>query len=143
PRPPRDRGRPPGRQSGVRRAAVHRTRGPAGAGGDAGRPDARCQPPHHRAGGRRRWPSMKPLLVVDAPKRFPLKIPGTDLVSAFDYLSDPTHAGGPGRKVFNLCRSLKYQSEGYYVSLLAEARGHRPLPSVAAIRDLKLGPVVR
>lgn len=86
---------------------------------------------------------MKPLLVVDAPKRFPLEIPGTDVVSAFDYLSDPSHARGPGRKVFNLCRSLKYQSEGYYVSLLAEARGHRPLPSVTAIRDLKLGPVVR
>jgi len=65
-----------------------------------------------------------------------------ELVSSYDYLSDPEYAGAPGRKVFNLCRSYKYQAAGYYVSLLAEARGHRPLPSVTAIQDLKLAPVV-
>lgn len=86
---------------------------------------------------------MKPLLIVDAPKRWPLEIPGTELVSSYQYLSDDTYAQGPGRKVFNLCRSLKYQAAGYYVSLLAEARGHRPLPSVAAIQDLRLAPVVK
>jgi hypothetical protein len=86
---------------------------------------------------------VKPLLIVDAPKRWPLKIPGTELVSAYDYLSDPAHADGAGRKVFNLCRSFKYQAAGYYVSLLAEARGHRPLPSVSVIQDLRLAPVVK
>lgn len=86
---------------------------------------------------------MKPLVVVADPKRWPLKIPGTEIVSAYQYLSDPELAQGTGRKVFNLCRSLSYQSAGYYVSLLAEARGHRPLPSVAAIQDLKLTPLVR
>lgn len=86
---------------------------------------------------------MKPLLVVDSPKRWPLKIPGMEVVSAYSYLSDPELAQGAGRKVFNLCRSFKYQAAGYYVSLLAEARGHRPLPSLAAIQDLKLVPVVK
>lgn len=86
---------------------------------------------------------MKPLVVVDSPKRWPLKIPGTELVSSYAYLSDPSLAEGTGRKVFNLCRSFKYQAAGYYVSLLAEARGHRPLPSVSAIQDLRLAPVVR
>jgi len=86
---------------------------------------------------------MKPLLVVDTPKRWPMEIPGTDLVSSYQYLSDPDFAQGSGRKVFNLCRSFKYQAAGYYVSLLAEARGHRPLPSVRAIQDLKLAPVVK
>ncbi len=86
---------------------------------------------------------MKPLLVVDSPKRWPLKIPGTDVVSSYAYLSDPSLAEGSGRKVFNLCRSFKYQAAGYYVSLLAEARGHRPLPSVSAIQDLRLAPVVK
>lgn len=85
---------------------------------------------------------MKPLLVVDFPKRWPLDIPGTELVSSYDYLSDPKFAGEPGLKVFNLCRSYRYQAAGYYVSLLAEARGHRPLPSITAIQDLKLAPVV-
>ncbi len=86
---------------------------------------------------------MRPLVVVDAPKRWPLEIPGAELVSADRYLSDPELACGPGRKVFNLCRSLRYQTAGYYVSLLAEARGHRPLPSIAATQDLRLAPVVR
>jgi len=86
---------------------------------------------------------MKPLLVVDSPKRWPLEIPGTELVSSYQYLSDAALAQGAGRKVFNLCRSFKYQAAGYYVSLLAEARGHRPLPSVSAIQDLKLAPVVK
>ncbi|MGP1347965.1 MAG: RimK family protein [Phycisphaerales bacterium] len=86
---------------------------------------------------------MKPLLVVDSPKRWPLHIPGTELVSAYQYLSDPAFAAGPGRKVFNLCRSFAYQAGGYYVSLLAEARGHRPLPSVEAMQDFKLSPLIR
>ncbi|MEQ8771108.1 MAG: RimK family protein [Phycisphaerales bacterium] len=86
---------------------------------------------------------MKPLVIVDSPKRWPLQIPGTELVSSYAYLSDPRLAEGAGRKVFNLCRSFKYQAAGYYVSLLAEARGHRPLPSVASIQDLRLAPVVK
>ena len=86
---------------------------------------------------------MKPLLVVDAPKRWPLEIVGAEVVSAYAYLSDPEYAGGVGRKVFNLCRSFRYQAAGYYVSLLAEARGHRPLPSVTAIQDLRLAPVIK
>lgn len=86
---------------------------------------------------------MKPLLVVDSPRRWPLEIPGTELVSSYQYLSDASLAQGAGRKVFNLCRSFKYQAAGYYVSLLAEARGHRPLPSVSAIQDFKLAPVLK
>lgn len=39
-------------------------------------------------------------------------------------------------KIINLCRSYKYQSYGYYCSLLAEARGHSAIPSVKAINDL-------
>ncbi|MEQ9616757.1 MAG: RimK family protein [Phycisphaerales bacterium] len=86
---------------------------------------------------------MKPLLVVDNPKRWPLELPGTEIVSSYAYLSDLDLANGRGRKVFNLCRSFKYQAAGYYVSLLAEARGHRPLPSVATIQDLRLAPVMK
>lgn len=86
---------------------------------------------------------MKPLLVVDSPKRWELPIPGAEIVSSYRYLSDEEFAQGAGRKVFNLCRSYRYQAAGYYVSLLAEARGHRPLPSVAVIQDLKLAPIVK
>jgi glutathione synthase/RimK-type ligase-like ATP-grasp enzyme len=39
-------------------------------------------------------------------------------------------------KIINLCRSYKYLSNGYYCSLLAEARGHSVIPSIKAINDL-------
>lgn len=39
-------------------------------------------------------------------------------------------------KIINLCRNYKYLSNGYYSSLLAEARGHSVIPTVKAINDL-------
>jgi glutathione synthase/RimK-type ligase-like ATP-grasp enzyme len=39
-------------------------------------------------------------------------------------------------KIINLCRNYKYLSNGYYCSLLAEARGHSVIPSIKAINDL-------
>ena len=50
--------------------------------------------------------------------------------------------GVPSRS-FNLCRSYRYQSLGYYVSLLAEARGHKPLPRVSTMEDLQSQNLVR
>jgi len=86
---------------------------------------------------------MRTLLVVSNRQSWPLVIPGVEVVTARQYLTDPECAA-PGRaRVFNLCRSYRYQSLGYYVSLLAEARGHRPLPSVATIEDLKTPSLVR
>ncbi|MCB0413757.1 MAG: RimK family protein, partial [Bdellovibrionales bacterium] len=38
--------------------------------------------------------------------------------------------------IINLCRNFKYLSNGYYTSLLAEARGHKVIPSLKAINDL-------
>ncbi len=86
---------------------------------------------------------MTILLVLDNPKRFPLKVPGVEVVTARQYLSDPKLSALRGAKVFNLCRSYRYQTAGYYVSLLGAARGHRPLPSITTIQDMRLQPVVR
>jgi glutathione synthase/RimK-type ligase-like ATP-grasp enzyme len=86
---------------------------------------------------------MNSLIVVDSPKRWPLHIEGARVVSSRDYLLGAEELSETGAKVFNLCRSYRYQSAGYYVSLLAEARGQRPLPEITAIQDLKLSPVVR
>lgn len=65
------------------------------------------------------------------------------VVPAREYLTNPLYSELRGVKVFNLCRSYRYQSNGYYVSLLAEARGHKPLPNVATILDLKSQTVIR
>lgn len=86
---------------------------------------------------------MKSLVVVENPKRWPLALEGVDVVSARAYLTDPVHAAMKRAAVYNLCRRLSYQSIGYYVSLLATARGHRPLPSVATSQALGQPPLLR
>ncbi|MEZ5064251.1 MAG: RimK family protein [bacterium] len=86
---------------------------------------------------------MNRLVVLENPKNWNLDVPGVKIVAARDYLGRTWSDGKARAKVINLCRSYGYQTTGYYVSLLAEARGHRPLPSVGTLQDLKLTPVVR
>lgn len=77
------------------------------------------------------------LFVVNTPDRWPLDLPEVEVVSARTYLTEPAYSSLRGAKLYNLCRSYRYQSLGYYVSLLAEARGHKPLPRIATIQDIK------
>ena len=86
---------------------------------------------------------MQILIVVSNPSRWPLHIPGVQVLSARAYLTDPAYSDLRNAKVFNLCSSYRYQSSGYYVSLLAEARGHRPQPDIATIQDLKMQSLTR
>jgi hypothetical protein len=72
-----------------------------------------------------------------------LRLSGAEVVAARDYLVSPDWAGRRGLRVYNLCRTYGYQTLGYYVSLLAAARGHRPMPTVETLQDLRLDPVVR
>lgn len=62
--------------------------------------------------------------------------PGYPVITAAEYLSDPAWQARKGLRVVNLCRTQRYLGEGYYCSLLAEARGHRVIPGVRTIRDL-------
>jgi glutathione synthase/RimK-type ligase-like ATP-grasp enzyme len=87
--------------------------------------------------------ALETLIVVDDPAGWPLGALGAELVAARDYLTEARYQNRRRVKIFNLCRSYRYQSLGYYVSLLAEARGHRPLPSVTAIQDIKLVSMIR
>lgn len=59
------------------------------------------------------------------------------VISAREYLTDPKYSQIKKTRVFNLCQNYSYQSIGYYVSLLAEARGHIALPAVKNLVDLK------
>jgi len=86
---------------------------------------------------------MQKILVVERAENWPLEIPGVEVVPARAYLTDPVWSQRRGVRVFNVCRSYRYQSVGYYVSLLAEARGHRPLPTVATVQDLKSASLVK
>ena len=86
---------------------------------------------------------MSILIVVNDTKKWPFEISGVDVIDARSYLTRPEYSELRGAKLFNLCRSYRYQSTGYYVSLLAEARGHKPLPSITTIQDLKSQAMVR
>lgn len=81
---------------------------------------------------------MTGIVIVDDARDWPLAIPGVDVVTAWNYLTQELFTRLRGVRVYNLCRSFSYQSTGYYVSLLAHARGHKPLPDIATVQDLKL-----
>lgn len=81
---------------------------------------------------------MRAYVVLDDPRDWQARMPGAEAVSAWDYLTQPEFARLRQVRVYNLCESYRYQSTGYYVSLLASARGHWPLPDVSTIQDLKL-----
>jgi hypothetical protein len=80
---------------------------------------------------------MKVLFVVNRLQEWPFDIPGSSVTTAQAYLTDSRYSGGIDGQVVNLCRCDRYQGRGYYVSLLAEARGDRALPDVRTIEDLQ------
>lgn len=81
--------------------------------------------------------------MVDQLPDWTADIPGVAVVAARDYLATEGNGYPAGLRVYNLCRSYRYQRTGYYVSLLAAARGHRPLPDVETIQNLKTSTLAR
>ena len=86
---------------------------------------------------------MNILFVVSQHQDWPVDIPGVTVIPATTYLMDPACGDGGSTKVINLCTTYRYQNDGYYVSLLAEARGHQPTPDIETIRDLQSSDLVR
>lgn len=76
------------------------------------------------------------LIVVDRLQDWSPFYPSERVVTVSDYLTGRYADGGGRLQVVNLCGSYRYQGAGYYCSLLAEARGHRVIPSVTTINDL-------
>ena len=86
---------------------------------------------------------MRTIVVSHALEDSPLQERGIEVVAARAYLTDPAWTSVRNLRVVNLCRSYRYQSEGYYVSLLAAARRHRPFPDLRTVLDMKSRPFVR
>lgn len=86
---------------------------------------------------------MEIYVVVNQLEDWSLTLPNVQVVLAKSYLTDFNYSGTRFAKVINLCRSYRYQTAGYYVSLLAEARGHKPMPPVQTIQDLKSPSITR
>jgi glutathione synthase/RimK-type ligase-like ATP-grasp enzyme len=79
---------------------------------------------------------MRTVIVTDRDQEW-FQVPDAAVVTARRYLAEPQTAGEAGVRMLNFCRTGRYQGRGYYVSLLAEARGQRPLPDVKTVEDLK------
>ncbi|MCB1876952.1 MAG: RimK family protein [Chromatiales bacterium] len=76
------------------------------------------------------------VLLVEDKRHWKDHFPTIPVVSARDYLSDADWQGRKGLRVVNLCSTRRHLGIGYYSSLLAEARGHKVIPSVRTIQDL-------
>jgi len=79
------------------------------------------------------------LLVVDNLSDWAPYYPSDQLITFEAYLANEQVESGQRVRVINLCRSYCYLSDGYYCSLLAEARGHHVIPSVKVLSDLDRG----
>ncbi len=86
---------------------------------------------------------MPKLIIVEKPETWNFHIEDVEVISADQYISNETYQSLKNLKVLNLCKSYQYQSEGYYVSLLAEARGHKVLPEVSTIQDFRFPSILR
>ncbi|CAN5520550.1 RimK family protein [soil metagenome] len=86
---------------------------------------------------------MSNIIVVSNTKDWKFDIPGVEIVSNKIYLVNSEYVKLKNTRIFNLSRSYRYQSTGYYVSLLAAARGQRAIPSIATIQDMKTPAVVK
>lgn len=86
---------------------------------------------------------MRIFIIVNNPSKWPFQIDGVEIVAAKAYLTDTKYSDLSRVTIFNLCRSYRYQSVGYYVSLLAAARGHRAFPNVETIQNLKSQALIR
>ncbi len=80
---------------------------------------------------------MKKIIVINKPSDWVLDIPDVEVISSRSYLSDYGFSKLRNVRVFNLSNDYAFQTRGYYVSLLAEARGHKVVPSVKNILDIK------
>lgn len=75
-------------------------------------------------------------IVVDSPQDWAPYQPSENLLSADQYL-ELANQPGVKTRVINLCNeSWRYLSQGYYVSLLAEARGQSTIPTVMTLTSL-------
>jgi glutathione synthase/RimK-type ligase-like ATP-grasp enzyme len=77
-----------------------------------------------------------PVIVVEKRSDYRWSEKDPRVITAQEFISEGPNAAHRPRKVINLCRSFSYCSIGYYVSLLAEARGEHVTPGVETIVEM-------
>lgn len=79
---------------------------------------------------------MHTIIVTDHPENWLFLSPLASIIKASDYLADEQYYQNKSMRVINLCQAYQYQTIGYYVSLLAQARDHKAVPSILNIQDV-------
>ncbi len=82
------------------------------------------------------------LILLDSVTQWKPYYETETITTAADYLQDEDLSNKP-LLVINLCEKLNYHSEGYYCSLLAQARGHKVLPDVDVLNRIESGAIAR
>ncbi|REE05700.1 RimK family protein [Marinoscillum furvescens] len=83
------------------------------------------------------------LLVTEKPEDWQGWSERVQVVTPGAYFSSADYTKYRKYKVINLCKSYQYQSLGYYVSLLAEARSHKVMPQIATLQDFRFPTLVK
>src|SRR5687768_1117311 len=78
----------------------------------------------------------RPIIIVTSERNDVVPPAGQSCNTADEYLEGNTACCDPNAQIVNLCRDISYGSKGYYVSLLADARGQDVLPRVQVIAGL-------
>ncbi|MGZ8226462.1 MAG: RimK family protein [Methylococcaceae bacterium] len=76
------------------------------------------------------------LLVVDDLSDWNPYYPSDQVITFENYLATEQGQAEERVRIINLCGSYSYLADGYYCSLLAEARSHHVIPSVNTLNDL-------
>jgi len=86
---------------------------------------------------------MAKLIIIEQPESWQINFADVILLTPSQYISDPAFQEAKNLKVINLCEDYQYQSLGYYVSLLAEARGHRVMPGISTLQGFRYPSILR
>ena len=82
------------------------------------------------------------IIVINQPYKWTFPDINAKIITVKEYINNPVYQNNTDFRIFNLCSSYKYQTYGYYVSLLASARGQRIIPSTITIRDFRIVNVI-
>ncbi len=82
------------------------------------------------------------IILLDSPGDWKPYYETSSVLTVPDYLRHKS-VGRETRLVINLSNDYSYNSEGYYCSLLAQARGHKVIPGVEIINKLETGTGIR
>lgn len=86
---------------------------------------------------------MRKLIIVENPDFWNFTLDDVHVITPSRYIAEPQLQLEKGLRILNLCKSYQYQSIGYYVSLLAEARKHNVLPEIYTLQNFRYPSILR